>query len=106
MTKESVACHFWDTTANTSKGGHNGSCKQHAVTFVRVKATGRLCPLCESCAKSYEAAYKSLSTAAKETIPGGGMGERVSLEDGATEFAKQPSREDYDKKHPKAKAEE
>jgi len=104
-----IVCHFWNikksdvTSANKIKNVAT-LCDRLAVTFIRIKATGRLCPLCAKCVATYEAALAALSAAARENIPGGGVGERVSIEIGADEFAKQPSREEFEKAHPKPKA--
>jgi hypothetical protein len=97
-----IVCHFWNTKKSSDDTG--ASCDRIATTFIRIKATKRLCPLCTKCVATYEAAFAALSEAAREHIPGGGVGERVSIETGADEFAKQPSREEFEKTHPKSKA--
>ena len=70
-----------------------------AIGFIRVKHTNRLCPLCPACMKAYETAVAALSEEAKKLLPGGGEGIHIALEDGAAEYAAQPSRAEYDKTH-------
>jgi hypothetical protein len=86
-----VACHFWNPESGAGKLSHS-KCEQQAQTFVRIKHTGRLCPLCPSCLGTFESANKSMPEESKQGMPGHGEYEVVSLTDGADEFSKQPPR--------------
>jgi len=84
-----VGCHFFDPATGTGKNP-NSRCGGEAVGFVRIKNTGRLCPLCEPCKTTFVSANKAMSDDVKKTIPGGGEYEEVALEVGSAEFAAQP----------------
>lgn len=87
----SIACHFWDPQSGSGKLAHS-KCGQEAATFVRVKHTGRLCPLCPPCLETFESANKAMPDDVKKGVPGEGKYDLVSLVDGADEFAKQPAK--------------
>jgi hypothetical protein len=82
-------CHFWDPSAGAGKNP-NSKCEGDAKSFVRVKHTGRLCPLCGPCKDVFSRAQSEMSPEVKKSIPGQGEFSEVSLEDGAAEFRKQP----------------
>lgn len=84
-------CHFWDPQSGAGKLAHS-KCEQKASTFVRVKHSGRLCPLCPACLGTFESANRTMPAEVKKGVPGGGEYEVVSLEAGAAEFAKQPAK--------------
>lgn len=74
-----------------------GQEKVAATCFVRIVDTGRLCPLCDNCHKVYQNAMESISSATRESLPGHGKSELVSLDDGREAYLHQPSREEYDR---------
>jgi len=87
--KGGIACHFWDP--QTGQGRNVASrCAGQATGFVRVKHSGRLCPLCDSCKKTFVQAQSQMTDEVKKAIPGGGAFEEVSLEAGKDEYTKQP----------------
>jgi hypothetical protein len=87
----SIKCHFWDASAGAGRNP-NSRCTGDAEGYVRVKHSGRLCPLCGPCKKTFVSASKSMSDDVKKTIPGSGEFEEVTLEAGAAEFAAQPAK--------------
>lgn len=86
-----VACHFWNPESSSGKLAHS-KCEEKASTFVRVKHSGRLCPLCPACLSTFESANKTMPEDTKKSVPGHGEYEQVSLEAGSAEFAAQPAK--------------
>jgi len=86
-----TACHFWDPESGAGKLAHS-KCEQNASTFVRVKHSGRLCPLCPSCLTTFQSANKAMPEEVKRGVPGHGDYEVVALADGEAEFARQPAK--------------
>ena len=88
-TDGAVHCHFWDP--ETKQGKNVASrCTGDATGFVRVKHSGRLCPLCDPCKKTFIQAQSQMTDEVKKAIPGAGEFEEVGLDAGREEFAKQP----------------
>jgi hypothetical protein len=88
-----VHCHFWDQSAGGGRNIHS-KCEGEAKGFVRVKHTGRLCPLCAPCKDTFVRAQSEMNPEVKKTIPGLGEYEEVSLSDGTDEFKKQPAKKE------------
>ena len=94
-TVEVVNCRFhvvFNDPANKSDGTHS-KCGGEAAGFVRMKHSGRLCPLCTPCKETFVQAQSSMSADVKKGLPGGGEYEEVSLDVGRDEFAKQPPKQ-------------
>jgi hypothetical protein len=86
---EEIACKFAGNT------GRPRSCGGAAASFTRSAKSGRLCPLCEECLKSFEEAQKRIvagSPAASQLgyDPKDMAYEVVGLEEGRAEWAAQP----------------
>ncbi len=86
---EKIGCYF-STPEKVKSAARPGTCGTDAVAFVRVKHSGRLCPLCGPCKDSFVAAQGHMSEEARKALPGGAGFEEVSLEAGAAEYAVQP----------------
>jgi len=89
--QEGTNCHFWDPQTNAGKNVAS-RCEGKATGFVRVKHSGRLCPLCGPCKKVFMQAQSQMSPEAKKGIPGAGEFEEVALDKGREEYSKQPPR--------------
>ncbi len=90
MGEAQVNCYFWSPEKEAPGPATGRKCEKSAAGFVRVKQTGRLCPLCGPCADSFKAAQAKMSDEAKKGLPGEGSFAEVSLADGAAEYAVQP----------------
>lgn len=86
-----TTCHFWDPQSGSGKLAHS-RCEQNASTFVRVRHTGRLCPLCPSCLRTFESASRTMPAEAKKGVPGNGEYDVVELDAGREEYARQPKK--------------
>lgn len=82
---EEISCRF-------AGSGKSRSCGGAAASFTRAKKTGRLCPLCPECLKSFEDAQRRIATASAEHVgkPEDLAYEVVGLDDGRAEWAAQP----------------
>ena len=83
---DKVRCYFQTSATATSVG----KCGGDAIGFVRVKHSGRLCPLCGPCRDSFVAAQSHMSDESRKALPGDASFEEVTLEAGASEYAAQP----------------
>lgn len=90
---DQIICYFSSGDRPSSRG-----CEGPAVMFVRVKATGRLCPLCRRCLDQYEGACRSLSEKSRAE----NEYSLVPLGDGAAEYAAQLPTEEWRKQRDKA----
>ena len=84
-----VHCHFWDPSSGAGRNP-NSKCEGDAKGFVRVKHSGRLCPLCANCKETFVRAQHEMNEEVKTSIPGHGEFEEVALEAGLDEWRKQP----------------
>lgn len=83
-----VPCKF------ASSGSGSRTCEKAAVKFVRAGKSGRLCPLCAPCLKSFEEAQSRLKqTAAERPGAEADLGyELVEVAAGAEQYAAQPAK--------------
>ena len=86
----SVDCHFWSAKGSSTKS-EGSKCGHEASTFVRVKQTGRLCPLCTECLGVFQAAKAAVEKMPEKETGAAIKGdyELVSVADGQAEFAVQ-----------------
>jgi hypothetical protein len=88
----SVSCYFWDKTSETPRNPNN-KCQGDASGFVRIKHSGRLCPLCSSCKETFTRAQSEMKDDVKSSIPGKGEFEEVALSpESVSEYAAQPAK--------------
>lgn len=91
-TANNVHCHFWDPSSGAGRNP-NSKCQGEAQGFVRVKHSGRLCPLCEPCKETFTRAQKDMDETVKKSIPGAGEYEEIALSpESIAEFKKQPAK--------------
>ena len=83
---DKVRCYF-TTPDKAAKAA--GKCDGDAAGFVRVKHSGRLCPLCGPCRDSFVAAQDHMSDESRKALPGGASFKEVGLEAGTAEYAAQ-----------------
>jgi len=88
---EGADCYFW-TPEKAGDGVSGKKCDHKAAIFVRVKHSGRLCPLCAPCKESFVRAQGHMSDESRKALPGEAAYEEVPLADGMEEYAKQPPR--------------
>ena len=82
------ACRFWDATAGSGRNIHT-KCGGKATGFLRIKHSGRLCPLCDACKETFVQAKDGMKDEVKKGFPGECEFSDVSLEDGRDEFLNQ-----------------
>jgi hypothetical protein len=82
---DQIRCYFYAAEKQPGRG-----CEQFASGFVRVKHSGRLCPLCGPCKDSFAKAQSHMSDEARKALPGEASYDEVSLADGEAEYAAQP----------------
>jgi hypothetical protein len=87
--QKGIRCHFAATAGGLSPGT---KCEGEAASFVRVKHSGRLCPLCGVCRESFVQAQSRMSEESRKAMVGEASYEDVALEAGAEEYARQPPR--------------
>ena len=93
-TTTDVHCHFWDPASGAGRNP-NSKCEGDAKGFVRVKHSGRLCPLCDPCHETFARAQKDMDDTVKKSIPGAGEYEEIALSDATlAEYKKQPPKKD------------
>jgi hypothetical protein len=86
---DKTTCHFWDPSSGAGRNP-NSKCEGEAKGFVRVKHSGRLCPLCGACQDTFVRAQKDMNDDVKNSIPGHGEFEEVALSpESIEEFRKQ-----------------
>ena len=81
-----IKCYF----AHSTESRPSQKCGTEATGFVRVKHSGRLCPLCPLCKESFIKAQQTMSDDTRKAMPGEASYEEVTLEAGAEEYSKQP----------------
>jgi hypothetical protein len=91
----SVNCHFSNSDDPQSDLAKNpkSRCAGKADSFIRVKHSGRLCPLCAPCKVTFIQAQSSMTDETKKTFPGSGEFLDVDLTpESIDEFLKQPKK--------------
>lgn len=83
-----IACKF------AQSGSGSKTCEKEAAKFVRSGKSGRLCPLCATCLKSFEEAQSRLKATSADRPEGlTDLGyELLDVADGAEAFAAQPAK--------------
>jgi len=86
VSSNDVNCRFYDGAAG--KNTHS-NCGGLATGFLRIKHSGRLCPLCDPCKATFIAAKEGMKEEVKKGFPGECSFEDVTIADGRDEFLKQ-----------------
>jgi hypothetical protein len=85
-------CYFWDPEAKAGRAAYS-KCEGMAVTFVRKKHDGRLCPLCTFCKSTFTQARSAIGEDVKRTLPGHVEVDEVPLDEASVaEFRAQPTK--------------